>query len=315
MEHIQVYNPIGGQPYGTAPTPKNSDGTINVSDSSNKIATTEWVHASFDGAAVKTINGNSPDAAGNITPAQTGCLPLTGGIIESYIGISKNGLVGILTCSDSNDANYRYTILSASGANAGSFHAFRQDSPNFGGAFFCRATDPSGNIHDLAGFPNGVCTWNNSEVFLPAGAIFAFSGNVDVPGCLICNGAAISRTTYSRLFNVIGTGYGAGDGSTTFNLPNLEGRFIQGSGAVGTYINAGLPNAYADVGFFGGITFGGSSSNPLSFYNVAGSTLNAGQTGNGSVALRLNLSKASSVYGNSTTVQPPALTMRYYIKY
>ena len=43
-------------------------------------------------------------------------------------------------------------------------------------------------------------------------------------GYLICDGSAISRTTYSALFNVIGVSYGAGNGSTTFNLPNLKGK-------------------------------------------------------------------------------------------
>lgn len=54
-EHIQVYNPIGGQPYSTAPTPKTSSGTIDVGDSSNKIATTEWVHSNIDKIAGKNV--------------------------------------------------------------------------------------------------------------------------------------------------------------------------------------------------------------------------------------------------------------------
>ncbi|WP_150526821.1 phage tail protein [Roseibium sediminis] len=47
-------------------------------------------------------------------------------------------------------------------------------------------------------------------------------------GWLECNGAAISRTAYAALFNVLGTGYGAGDGATTFNVPDLRGEFIRG---------------------------------------------------------------------------------------
>ncbi len=49
-------------------------------------------------------------------------------------------------------------------------------------------------------------------------------------GWLICDGAAVSRATYAALFAVMGTGYGAGDGSTTFNLPDLRGRFALGAG-------------------------------------------------------------------------------------
>ena len=59
-------------------------------------------------------------------------------------------------------------------------------------------------------------------------------GSTVPAGYLICNGGAISRTTYSQLFAVIGTTYGSGDGSTTFNLPNLIDRFLQGSETSGT---------------------------------------------------------------------------------
>jgi len=60
------------------------------------------------------------------------------------------------------------------------------------------------------------------------GSIIMFGGSTAPEGWLICDGSAISRTTYSRLFNVIGTTFGAGDGSTTFNLPNLQNRFPMG---------------------------------------------------------------------------------------
>ena len=59
---------------------------------------------------------------------------------------------------------------------------------------------------------------------IPAGIITAYAGATPPGGWLICDGAAISRTTYSELFNRIGTIYGAGDGNSTFNLPNLGDR-------------------------------------------------------------------------------------------
>jgi len=64
----------------------------------------------------------------------------------------------------------------------------------------------------------------------PIGTIMAFPIDKIPNGWLICNGAAISRTTYKALFNVIGTTYGAGDGSTTFNLPDFQGKFLRGLG-------------------------------------------------------------------------------------
>ena len=50
-------------------------------------------------------------------------------------------------------------------------------------------------------------------------------------GCLLCNGSAVSRTTYAALFSAIGTTYGTGDGSTTFNVPDYQGRTIIGAGS------------------------------------------------------------------------------------
>lgn len=62
----------------------------------------------------------------------------------------------------------------------------------------------------------------------PIGAISPYAGSVAPTNWLICDGRAISRVTYSDLFNAIGTTYGSGDGNTTFNLPNLKGRVITG---------------------------------------------------------------------------------------
>lgn len=62
----------------------------------------------------------------------------------------------------------------------------------------------------------------------PTGAVFHFAANAAPIGFLKCNGALISRTTYSRLFSVIGTTWGTGDGSTTFALPDLRGEFLRG---------------------------------------------------------------------------------------
>lgn len=58
----------------------------------------------------------------------------------------------------------------------------------------------------------------------PVGSISLFAGTTAPNGWLICDGSAVSRTTYANLFSVIGTTYGTGDGSTTFNIPDLQGR-------------------------------------------------------------------------------------------
>ncbi len=70
-----------------------------------------------------------------------------------------------------------------------------------------------------------------------AGIVMSFAGATAPEGWLLCDGSAVSRSTYSALFDVIGTTYGAGDGSTTFNVPDLSGKVIigvSGTHALGT---------------------------------------------------------------------------------
>lgn len=67
---------------------------------------------------------------------------------------------------------------------------------------------------------------------LPVGSILPWAGSVLPGGFLTCNGSAISRTTYAALFSIISTSFGSGDGSTTFNLPNITAGFTVASGTV-----------------------------------------------------------------------------------
>lgn len=63
---------------------------------------------------------------------------------------------------------------------------------------------------------------------VPSGAVFYFAASSVPTGYLECDGSAVSRTTYSDLYAVVGDTFGSGDGSTTFNLPDLRGEFIRG---------------------------------------------------------------------------------------
>lgn len=67
-----------------------------------------------------------------------------------------------------------------------------------------------------------------SAVLGLTGAVMPFAMASAPTGWLVCDGSAVSRTTYADLFAAIGTSYGTGDGSTTFNLPDLRGEFVRG---------------------------------------------------------------------------------------
>lgn len=64
--------------------------------------------------------------------------------------------------------------------------------------------------------------------YTPSGCVMAFAGTSAPTGWLECNGAAVSRTTYLALFSAIATTYGIGNGSSTFNLPDMRGEFLRG---------------------------------------------------------------------------------------
>lgn len=150
-----------------------------------------------------------------------------------------------------------------------------------------------------------------ADATIAPGFVMPFAANADPEGWLFCNGATVSRTTYANLFKAIGTLYGAGDGSTTFHLPNSIDRFIEGSGTAGSYKAPGLPNFTGTIRSFSGATGGAFSQGGTYTMEDPGSS----GSSYANVTVTLNPATVNGIYGASNTVQPPAVTMRYFIKY
>lgn len=170
---------------------------------------------------------------------------------------------------------------------------------------------------DIEGLKEFKSKLNEFESW-PAGVIIPFAGTSVPTGYLLCNGAAVSRTDYANLFAAIGTLYGAGDGSTTFNLPDARDRVLQGASgthSAGSYIAAGLPNI---TGGTGGFTQVSGQDNIMSgafvSYGLGAAVPSAG-SGNAAAPQSFNASRSSAIYGNSTTVQSPAIATNFIIKY
>ena len=160
---------------------------------------------------------------------------------------------------------------------------------------------------------------------VPAGAIMFFGVKSIPDGWLLCNGANVSRTTYANLFAAIGTNFGFGNGSTTFTLPNLSGRFIEGTtstGSVGNTYSAGLPNI---TGSFNARQYSGperygplldcvgfmyESSNDQS----SGAAITCTTTYGGQRYYKMSASRSSSTFGSSSGVQPPSIALIPCIK-
>ena len=165
------------------------------------------------------------------------------------------------------------------------------------------------------------------DVICPPG-MFGFFHATDVPeGWLLCNGAAVSRTTYSRLFAKIGTKYGSGNGSSTFNLPNLNDRVLQGTtntGNVGNRLEAALPNITGHNGYaMGGPTsywYGGGTG---ALYTPNGNENKPKPTlGDPSPDVKrskdsniyIDASRSSNIYSGSK-LQPSALSLLPCIRF
>lgn len=95
---------------------------------------------------------------------------------------------------------------------------------------FILIKDSAGTIKVL-GSGSGSSSASSSSSSSPTGSVIAFAGSTAPTGWLICDGTAVSRTTYADLFTIIGTSYGSGDGSTTFNVPDLIRRAPLGKGS------------------------------------------------------------------------------------
>ena len=99
----------------------------------------------------------------------------------------------------------------------GAYPNFVLNTPNYAAGI---GVDISGSVISI-----------NSANITPPGSISAYGGFSSPMGWLLCDGSAVSRTTYANLYAAIQTNFGSGDGSTTFNLPDFRGRFLRGRDA------------------------------------------------------------------------------------
>lgn len=153
---------------------------------------------------------------------------------------------------------------------------------------------------------------------MPTGMIFPWPGDTPPEGAIVADGRELNRTTYKGLFDIYGTKYGAGDGSTTFNVPDLDGRFIElttDAGSVGQFVEPGLPNIIG-VAFQSITNAVLDESQSGSFYSTSVANSSAGTTTtiNGVKGISFDSSRSSSLYGASSIVQPAALKCLTCIK-
>lgn len=165
-----------------------------------------------------------------------------------------------------------------------------------------------------------------SPLLPPAGTIHFFAGSTAPSGWLKANGAAISRTTYAALFAAISTNYGTGDGTTTFNIPDMRGEFPRGwDDGRGADSGRSLGSAQAQsstdhqhtlpLGFDGGQFYGwqDGTSSPIYGSNVVTAPRIAITSTSATGLLRFAYSGAR--FGESGETRPRNVALLAIIKY
>ncbi len=156
----------------------------------------------------------------------------------------------------------------------------------------------------------------------PTGSVISYAGSTAPQGWLMCNGAAVSRTIYADLFAMIGTTYGVGDGSTTFNIPDLRGVFVRGAGASGKLTNANGAAFSGTLGTYQNDEFQGhwhtliNGANGGSSYNewVEAGRGNSGKNTDAYAGAAI-VDGANGTPRTGAETNPANLSLNYIIKY
>lgn len=152
---------------------------------------------------------------------------------------------------------------------------------------------------------------------VPTGMLAFFHATTPPEGWLLANGQNVSRTTYANLFAVIGTKYGAGDGSTTFTLPNLHHRFLEGTtttSEVGNSVSAGLPNITGSLTVFTSNADNNNEATGAFSLSDGGGNGESYKFANHRPKWSLSAARSSSVYGGASSVQPSSVRLLPCIK-
>lgn len=200
----------------------------------------------------------------------------TGNATCNYTRVSGTSLSMPVDITNIYTVNRRVKIIDGGGATIyGRVISVAFSSPNstlvfeFDGGGTLGSGNPTSVKH-------GVISATNTSLpsVVPTGTIQMYGGATTPTGYLFCDGTAISRTTYSDLFSTIATNYGTGNGSSTFNLPNLQQKFPLGKS--GSYALGSSGGAFARTpsGSNSTPTFSGNAFTPSGSISISGTVAN-----------------------------------------
>lgn len=155
--------------------------------------------------------------------------------------------------------------------------------------------------------------WTNLDsiifVLLPPGIQVPYGGTAAPTGWLLCDGSAVSRSTYSALFTAIGTAYGVGDGSTTFNVPDKRGRASVGKDNMGGTPANRITAAWADsIGGTGGEESHTMTETEMVTHVHSGSSLSTNSAGSHTHNIRVGSSGSGNISITASGINPAQRT-------
>ena len=188
---------------------------VYTSDTWTETQNTVSGVASVTGTAPVSVTGTAADPVVSVSQAST----------------SATGIVRLATQAETDAATEGTVVLTPGGLAAGIGNYLPQSSEVTRGAIeLATAAEVQAGVNTTKAVTPDTLTQSLSALGLaiPSGSVTAFAGSSAPSGYLLCDGSQQSRTTYADLYAVIGDTYGPGDGSTTFNLPDLRGEFVRG---------------------------------------------------------------------------------------
>lgn len=277
--------------------------------------------------------------------------------VKDYIRTYKDALVhGSLTVDNDTNIGQDLTVGGTTTLEGNTIITNTDDStqPSNGSLVVAGGVGIEKTLRTNSDVYAGGKVYQESYLLLPPGTVISYAGSTSPDGFLSCDGSAVSRTTYAGLFAIIGTTYGNGNGSTTFNLPDLRQKMVFGvsssnslgtSGGsqsatlttnelpahthTGTATSAGAhSHSISDPGHSHGVGIGKDDGN-LSHntgqyppgdsnsadYNINSTSSTTGISVQSAGAHTHNLSINSTGNGNSFSIMNPYLSLNFIIKH
>ncbi len=287
-------------------------------------------------SGILAISGNASLGTGSLSGTNTGDQDLSGYVLTSSINTlaGLNSVVAdtdVVGTADSRLSDERVPTAAGLTSKFGTNKASIADGDKFG-ILDSEASDaPKHTLWSL--IKSTLKTYFDSLYYHFPGQVVAYAGSSAPTGWLLCYGQAVSRTTYADLFAIVGTSYGAGDGSTTFNVPDLRGRVAAGKddmgGSAASRLTTGTGNfgsatTLGDTGGTQSVTLTGNQSGlPTHAHSTSPAKANNTPTSGGAArltALAGTNNSTATGWGGVTAAEAhtnvqPTIILNYIIKH